>query len=266
MRWFGRDHHTAGASISGNDYLLRGSTNVHVMQKITQKLKPSSKPKRQLLFQQFARIGHATSSPTRLAMISLLAHGEKTIDQLAQATGQTLALASAHVKVLRGACLVTSDKRGRQVFCRLTGDNVVRFWLALRALGEELLPEARDVARQFQADPETLALLSPRELASELKSGRVTLLDLRPAEEFATAHLPGARNLPFAGIDAKELSALDLPAGGKVYAYCRGPYCVMAREGTRKLRQLGIPVRRLLFSVPEWRSTFKRSTTSSSSN
>lgn len=227
-------------------------------------MKPPSNPNRQVLFQQFARIGHATSSPTRLAMISLLAHGEKTVDQLAQATGQTLALASAHVKVLRGACLVTSDKRGRQVFCRLTGENVVRFWLALRALGEELLPEAQDVARQFQTDPETLALLSPRELASELKSGRVTLLDLRPPEEFATAHLPGARNLPFADIGAK--AALDLPRRGKVYAYCRGPYCVMAREGTRKLRQLGIPVRRLLFSVPEWRTTYGRSTSVGAAN
>lgn len=229
-------------------------------------MKSPPNPKRQVLFQQFARIGHATSNPTRLAMISLLAHGEKTIDQLAQATGQTLALASAHVKVLRGACLVTSDKRGRQVFCRLTGDNVVRFWLALRALGEALLPEAQDVARQFQADPEALALLSPRELAAELKSGRVTLLDLRPPEEFAAAHLPGARNLPFTSIGAEEVAALDLPARGKVYAYCRGPYCVMAREGTRKLRELGVPVRRLPFSVPEWRSAFNRRRTIGSSN
>jgi rhodanese-related sulfurtransferase len=136
----------------------------------------------------------------------------------------------------------------------------------LRALGEELLPEAQDVARQFQADPETLALMSPRELASELKSGRVTLLDLRPPEEFAAAHLPGARNLPFAEIGAKQIAALDLPARGEVYAYCRGPYCVMAREGTRKLRELGVPVRRLLFSVPEWRTTFSRSKTVGAAN
>src|SRR5690606_4774473 len=218
-------------------------------------MKPISNPKRQVLFQQFARIGHATSSPTRLAMISLLAHGEKTVDQLAQATDQTLASASAHVKVLRGACLVTSEKRGRQVFCRLAGDNVVRYWLALRALGEELLPEAQDVVRQFQKDPDALALLSPQELAAELKSRRVTLLDLRPAEEFATAHLPGARNLPFSAIGPQSVAALGLPARGRIYAYCRGPYCLMARDGTRKLRQLGVPVQRLPFSVPEWRAT-----------
>lgn len=168
--------------------------------------------------------------------------------------GQTLALASAHVKVLRGACLVVSEKRGRQVFCRLAGESVERFWLALRALGEELLPEAQVVLRQFQSDRDTLVQLSPEELAAKLKSGRITLLDLRPPEEFAAAHLPGARNLPFAQIDAGEVAALNLPPRGKVYAYCRGPYCVMAREGTRKLRQLGVPVRRLPFSVPEWRA------------
>ncbi|PTY04278.1 ArsR family transcriptional regulator [Opitutaceae bacterium EW11] len=208
--------------------------------------------KRQLLFQQFALIGHAVSSPARLAMISLLAHGEKTVDQLAGGTNQTLATASAHLKVLRAACLVTSDKRGRQVFCRLAGDNVAQFWLALRTLGEELLPEARDVARQFTDDRRALAPLSPSELAAELRNGRVTLLDLRPREEYATAHLPGARNLPAGEITAGHVAELPRKPCGRVYAYCRGPYCVMGLEGTRKLRALGLPVRRLKFSVPEW--------------
>jgi rhodanese-related sulfurtransferase len=209
-------------------------------------------PKRQVLFQQFARIGHAMSSPARLAMVSLLAHGEKSVDQLAQATGQTLATASAHLKVLRGACLVTSEKRGRQVFCRLAGDNVVQFWLALRALGEAVLPEAQEVIQQFADAPEALAELSPSELAAELRSGRITLLDLRPRDEFAAGHLPGARNLPVAEISREEVASLHLPRRRKVYAYCRGPYCVLAREGTRKLRELGVGVRRLPFSVPEW--------------
>lgn len=198
------------------------------------------------------------SSPARLAMVSLLAHGEKTVDQLAGATGQTLATASAHLKVLRGSCLVTSEKRGRQVFCRLAGDNVAKFWLALRALGEDLLPEARDVVRQLADDPDALAGLSPAELASELRHGRVTLLDLRPADEFATAHLPRARSLPASEITMERLAELNLPRRSRVYAYCRGPYCLMAREGTEKLRRLGIPARRLPFSVPEWISAGKR--------
>ncbi len=209
-------------------------------------------PNRQILFQQFALIGHAVSSPARLAMISLLAHGEKTVDQLAGGTNQTLATASAHLKVLRSACLVTSEKRGRQVFCRVAGDNVVRFWLALRTLGEALLPEAQEVARQFADDPKALASFSPAELATELRNGRVTLLDLRPPEEFATAHLPGAHNLPAGEITPARVAELKQLRTGPVYAYCRGPYCVMAREGTQKLRALGVPALRLPFSVPEW--------------
>ncbi len=227
--------------------------------RVTHRMKTRNEiAKRQVLFQQFALIGHAVSSPARLAMVSLLAHGEKTVDQLAQATGQTLATASAHLKVLRGACLVVSEKRGRQVFCRLAGDSVVRFWLALRGLGEELLPEVQQVIRQFADDPEALALLSPSELVAELKNGRVTLLDLRPEEEFAAAHLPGAVNLPAADIKAERIAALQLDPRARVYAYCRGPYCVMARDGTRKLRAFGVPVRRLQFSVPEWLSAGKR--------
>jgi rhodanese-related sulfurtransferase/DNA-binding transcriptional ArsR family regulator len=215
--------------------------------------RPRAEPRRVLL-QQFARIGQALSSPARLAMIGLLAHGEKTVDQLAQATGQSLATASAHLKVLRGACLIASEKHGRQVRCRLASDSVVTLWLTLRATGEELLPEAREVLRQFAEDPTTLAQLTPAELAVEIAHDRVTLLDLRPAEEFATAHLPGARNVPFSELATLSALALDLPPGKPIYAYCRGPYCVMAAEGTRQLRALGVPATRLRFSVPEWRA------------
>lgn len=222
-------------------------------------MKPSrpANPNRQVLFQQFARIGHALSNPARLAMLSLLTHGEKSVDQLAQATGQTLATASANLKVLRGACLVASEKRGRQVFCRLAGENVTRFWLHLRELGEEILPEAQDVLRQFHDDPQELAELGPLALAAELQQGRVTLLDLRPPEEFAAGHLPGARSLPFSRITPAELKSQGRLPAGRIYAYCRGPYCIMAREGTRRLRRLGVPARRLSFSVPEWNAAIR---------
>lgn len=205
-----------------------------------------------VLLQQFARMGQALSSPARLAMVGLLAHGPKTVDRLAKSTGQSLASASAHLKVLRGACLVTSERRGRQVNCRLAGDDVIELWLALRSAGEALLPEAREVVRQFAEDPSALSALTPGELAVELAGGRVTLLDLRPADEFETFHLPGALNLPYEQIASLNELRLDLPAGRPVYAYCRGPYCVMALEGTRKLRALGVPATRLGFSAPEW--------------
>lgn len=208
--------------------------------------------RRRALFQQFARIGQAFSTPGRLAIINSLAHSEKTVDQLARATGQSLATASAHLKVLRGAGLVRAEKRGRQVFCRLAGDAVVRLWLALRSVGAELLPEARAVIQQYFEAPETLTALTPEELAVEIAQDRVTLIDLRPPEEFRAAHLPGAINVPYDGLTARHAPKLDLRADKSVYAYCRGPYCVMAAEGTRKLRALGIPAAQLRFSVPEW--------------
>lgn len=214
--------------------------------------------RRRALFQQFARIGHAFSTPGRLAIVNSLAHSEKTVDQLATATGQSLATASAHLKVLRGAGLVVAEKRGRQVFSRLANAQVVQLWLALRGLGAELLPEARAVIRQYFEAPDTLAPLTPAELAAEIAQDRVTLIDLRPPDEFHAAHLPGAINVPYAELAARAALPPDLPARKPIYAYCRGPYCVMAAEGTRRLRALGIPAAQLAFSVPEWNAARPR--------
>ncbi len=216
------------------------------------KLPRENSKRRHALFQQFARIGQALASPARLLMVNRLAHGEKTVDQLAQAVGQSLAAASAHLKVLRGAGLVAAEKRGRQVHCRLANENVVRLWLTLRSVGEELLPNAREVLRQFVEQPETLASLTPEELATEIAHGRVTLIDLRPRDEFQAAHIPGALNLPVTELAQPGTPRPRLPRNKPVYAYCRGPYCIMAAEGTRRLRALGIPAAQLRFSVPEW--------------
>ncbi len=224
------------------------------MKNSSREQKTPAPPERDLLFQQFARVGSAMSSPQRLRMLSLLTHGERTVEQLAGLTGQSLASASAHLKVLRGACLVVSEKQGRHVLVRLAGKEVLRFWLIFREFSADLLPEAREVIQQFFSDPESMASLAPRELAQELKSGRVTLIDLRPADEFAAGHLPGACNVPFAQLDLNAVELRRITEGKSVYAYCRGPYCVMAREGVQKLRSKGIPALRLPFSVPEWRA------------
>jgi DNA-binding transcriptional ArsR family regulator/rhodanese-related sulfurtransferase len=208
---------------------------------------------RDLLFQQFARVGGAMSSPQRLRMLSLLSHRERTVEELAGLTGQSLASASAHLKVLRGACLVSSEKRGRHVHVRLAGEEVLRFWLVFREFGAGLLPEAREVVQCYFDDRESMAPLTPRELAKELKKGRVTLLDLRPSDEFEAGHLPGAVNFPFAELASRSKELCQISSEASIYAYCRGPYCVMAWKGVQKLRAMGIPALRLAFSVPEWR-------------
>lgn len=219
------------------------------------------------LFQHLAQVGHAMSSPQRLRMLSILAHKERTVEELAGLTGQSIASTSAHLKVLRGACLVQSYKEGRFVHVALANAEVLNFWLRYRDFSAAQLPEAREVVQSYNAEKESLAALTLAELATELQHGRVTLLDLRPADEFEAGHLPSAVNIPYSTFaDANETSdalaqlrALAEANAGKagataLCAYCRGPFCVMAREGVAQLRKLGIPALRLTYSFPEWKA------------
>ncbi len=203
------------------------------------------------IFRAMASIGQAFSSPQRLQMLGLLAHVPRTVEQLAALTSQSEASASAHLKVLRTAGLVETEKIGRHRHCRLAAQSVGALFLALRSLGEELLPEVRELVERFFDDRESLSPLTAPELAAELAAGRIRVVDMRPPEEFAAGHLPGAVSMPYSEISAR---ASELPVGEEIAAYCRGPYCLMAVHGTSELRSLGLPVRRLPFSLPEWRA------------
>lgn len=203
------------------------------------------------IFRSMAQIGQAFASPQRLQMLSLLGHSSRTVAQLAVLTQQSEASASAHLKVLRSACLVETEKIGRHQHCRLASTAVSGVFLALRNLGEELLPEVREVIDRFFSNPESLSRLSAKELHYELRAGRVRVIDLRPSEEYQAGHLPGAISLPFSRI-ADEYKSL--PTDVDLVAYCRGPYCLMALNGVDSLRTMGVPARRLAFSVPEWQS------------
>ncbi|MBC2595201.1 metalloregulator ArsR/SmtB family transcription factor [Ruficoccus amylovorans] len=207
--------------------------------------------KQQQLYRQLARIGEALASPQRLKLLSLLSQGEKHVDQLAELTGQSKAAASAHLKVLRGSRLADTRKDGRNVYYRLAGENVSRFWLTLRTLGEDLDPEMREILHAHFETPESLSALSMSDVLQQVQSRKSLLLDLRPEDEFAAGHLPHARNLPFPRLEAH---LGDIPAKRPVLVYCRGPYCLMAIKGTSLLRDSGVPAHRLRFSVPEWRA------------
>ncbi|MFP4156772.1 MAG: ArsR/SmtB family transcription factor [Opitutales bacterium] len=202
------------------------------------------------IFQNIARMGQALASPQRLKIVSLLTQGPKTVDRLAGLLGQSIASTSAHLKVLRHSGLVTGRKRGRELHCELASASVESLWLFMRNLGEELLPEVREVVHDYFEDPESLSALSEEELRRELAMNRVVLFDLRPEDEFAAGHLPGARHLPFSEIDAEPPS---LSPDQRAFAYCRGPYCLMAIGGTARLQAMGLKVKRLGFGVPEWR-------------
>lgn len=201
------------------------------------------------IYEQLARVGHALSNAHRLKMLNLLAHGEKTVDQLARETGQTKATASANLKVLRTAHLVESDKRGVSVHCRLASAGVAQLWLQLRDVGEAISPEVRELMRdQVEVEGE-VSELSLEELKAQWKKGGWLLLDLRPKEEYEAGHLPGAINIPFSDL---EDGVSDLPKRKKLLVYCRGPFCANAIAGNRWLRQQRYRAERLRFSVPEW--------------
>ncbi len=202
------------------------------------------------IHRHMARVGQALSSPVRIRALNLLAQRAWTIGELAEELGESLASTSAHLKVLRAACLVVDDKVGRQVWCRIASVEVMHLLVATRNAAEALLPELREFVRQVKDDPASLQEITLAELVRELEEQRVTLLDLRPEQEYLAGHLPGALSLPFEKLSGCDISKLAQTE--KVVAYCRGPYCAMARQGVEQLRALGISVKRLDAGVVEW--------------
>lgn len=206
-------------------------------------------PKREL-FAQLARIGNALSSEVRLEYLELLAQGEQTVDQLATLTGTTVANTSQHLQKLRQAGLVVGRKQGQYVFYRLTGDDVIRLLAALAEVGEKNIAEIERIVRLYYFSKDDFEPVAPKELLARAKKGLVTVLDVRPAAEFAAGHLPGAVNIP---IDQLEKRLGELPRRKEVIAYCRGPYCLMSFEAVQLLRKKGLKARRLENGLPEWR-------------
>lgn len=206
-------------------------------------------PKREL-FQQLARIGTALSSGTRLEFLELLAQGERSVDQLATMTGVTVANTSQHLQRLRQAGLVAGRKEGQYVFYQLTGDTVVGLLEALGKVGEVHLAEVERIVRLYMTAKDDLEPVPAMELLDRVRKGLVTVLDVRPPEEYAAGHLPGAVNIPVHELQ-KRLS--ELPKRKEVIAYCRGPYCVMSYDAVQFLRHQGLKARRLEAGLPEWR-------------
>ena len=206
-------------------------------------------PKREL-FQQLARIGTALSSGTRLEFLELLAQGERSVDQLAAMTDVTVANTSQHLQKLRQAGLILGRKQGQYVFYRLTSDNVVGLLEALGDVGETHLAEVERIVRLYMAAKDNLEPVPARELLDRVRKSLVTVLDVRPPDEFAAGHVPGAVNIPIHELE-KRLS--ELPKRKEVVAYCRGPYCLMSYDAVQLLRRKGLKARRLEGGLPEWR-------------
>ena len=203
------------------------------------------------LFDQFARIGKALGSAKRLEMLEFLAQAERSVEVLARMTGLSVANTSQHLQQLRQAGLVDARKEGLYVHYRLAGDGIVRLLAALRAVGQERLAEVDRLVKLYLDSKDSLEPVPAKELLQRARKGLVTVLDVRPAEEFAAGHIRGAINMPVTDL-RKRLN--EIPRGQEVVAYCRGPYCLMAFEAVAELRRRGRKARRLEDGYPEWRS------------
>ncbi len=203
------------------------------------------------LYEQLARLGKAVASASRLELIDLLCQGPRTVESLAHAAGLTVANASQHLRILQRARLITSEKTGLYVTYRLADPAVSEFFQTLRSLGEKQLAEVEVILRQFREAPESLEPVKKKVLLGRIRSGDVILLDVRPAEEYRAAHIPGAVSVPLEEL-TRRLSRL--PRDKEIVAYCRGPYCVLAIAAVKKLRARGFSAARLEDGIPEWRA------------
>lgn len=202
------------------------------------------------VYEQLARIGKATSAPKRLELLDLLCQGPRTVELLAGEAGITIANASQHLQVLREARLVEAEKQGLYVEYRLADDAVCAFFLSFRDLAEARLAEIQEITRAFHAEKGTMEPVASDELLRRVKKGEVTVLDVRPTEEYLAGHLPGALSVPMSELKAR---LKDLPKNRDIVAYCRGPYCVMAIEAVEVLRKRGFKAHRLEKSVADLR-------------
>jgi rhodanese-related sulfurtransferase len=203
------------------------------------------------LYAEFATIGKALASAHRLELLDLLGQGERSVDELAQEIGQSLANTSAHLQVLRQSRLVEADKRGLKVVYRLAAPDVFTLWRTLRDLGTARLAEIDRLVDAFVSDRASLAAVDIDELRRLVDEGQVTLLDVRPELEYRQGHIVGARSIPVAELERR---LAELPRDREVVAYCRGPYCVYADAAAQLLQREGFRVRRLEDGFPEWRA------------
>ena len=200
------------------------------------------------LFEQFARIGKALASPKRLELLDLLAQGERTVESLARTANLGVTTCSAHLQTLKQAHLVTARKDGVRVHYRLTSPDVAALYGHLQEVAATHLSDLQPAARAYLG-PEDTEAVDRDELLRRARAGQITVIDVRPAEEYAAGHIPGARSIPIDDLD----DAIDaLPRSREIIAYCRGPYCVYADDAVRLLRDHGFKARRLDTGYPEW--------------
>lgn len=214
-------------------------------------MKPTTKRRfKNALFDELARVGKALASGRRLELVDVLAQGERTVEELAHETAQSVANTSRNLQVLREAHLVEARRARNYMHYRLADDQVTRLWLCLRGVGETRIAEVQRLVRDYLQEREGLQAMDARELRRRLQAGRVTVVDVRPVVEYQAGHIAGARSIP-----AEELRRRldELPKSNLIVAYCRGPYCVFADEAVALLARQGFRAVRLEGGYPDWK-------------
>ena len=203
------------------------------------------------IYEQFARIGKAVSSPKRLELLDLLCQGPRTVEVLAKESGLTLANASQHLQVLRAARLVEAEKEGLFVIYRLADQTVCEFFRTMRVLAESRLAEVEQIKRRFLEGREGMEPVDRDALLELVREGAVTVLDVRPVEEYNAGHIPGALSIPLKEL---QLHLTELPRNQEIVAYCRGPYCVLSIQAVEMLRAKGFHAVRLEEGIQDLRA------------
>jgi rhodanese-related sulfurtransferase/DNA-binding MarR family transcriptional regulator len=202
------------------------------------------------LLEEYALIARAFGAPHRMMLLEQLAQGERGVEALAEKVGVTVANCSQHLQQLRRAGLVTSRRAGKAVIYRMTDDKTLVLMDLLGRIAQQNLSVVDDILQEL-SDGTVSEPITRSELAARLKEGSVTLFDMRPEDEFAMGHIPGAVQVDLSTLDAM---AATLSGATEIIAYCRGPYCVYAHQAVARLRQLGLDARRLDGGLPEWRA------------
>ncbi len=202
------------------------------------------------IYIQFARIGKAISSPKRLELLDLLYQGSEKVETLARETQMTIANTSRHLQVLLSARLVSNEKQGVSVYYRLVDNAVCDFMLAIRHLAEQRLAEVESITHQFLKEKDQLEPVDQDQLMDQVRQGDVTVVDVRPEDEYQYGHFPGAISVPLATL---EFRLEDLPRDQEIVAYCRGPYCVLAVDAVNLLREKGFQAVRLEEGAADWK-------------
>jgi rhodanese-related sulfurtransferase len=203
------------------------------------------------VYEQLGRIGKAVASPRRLELLDLLCQGPRTVEALAGAVDQSLANTSQHLQVLRRARLVEAERDGVFVRYRLADEMVCDFFRSLRRLAEARLAEVERTTREFLEERGSMEPVDRDALLGRMRRGEVTVLDVRPPEEYRAGHIPGALSVP---VDELDRRLADLPRDREIVVYCRGPYCVLAVEAVELLRRRGFDAVRLEDGIPDWRA------------